>query len=73
MVFQFISVTLDTNFAILNVQNLSFGMPDASISPPWGPFGQLEDTLGDHGSSRKGTWVPRTRLYIFLIDFGTPF
>ena len=59
MLFPFIAVTLDTNFAILSVQNLSFGRPVASILQPWEPFCQLGDTLGDHGSSRKDTWGGR--------------
>ena len=70
--FPFIAVTLDTNFVILGVQNLSFGRPGASILPPWGPSCQLEDTLGDHGSSRKDTWEPRTRFLVILNDFGIP-
>ena len=31
MVFPLVAVTLDTDIAILGVQNLSFGMPGASI------------------------------------------
>jgi len=50
------AVTLDKDIAILGVQNLSFGRPGTSILLPWGPFCQLGDTLGDHGSSRKDTW-----------------
>ena len=64
--FPFIAVTLDKNFVILGVQNLSFGRPGASISQPWGPFCQLEDTLGDHGSSRKDKWEPGTRFLLVL-------
>ena len=49
LVYPVTAVTLDTNFAILGVQNLSFAKPVASILPPWGPFCQLGDTRGDHG------------------------
>ena len=58
MAFLFIAVTLDMNIVILGMQNLSFGRPGASTFAPSGPFWQLEDTLGDHGSSRKDTWGP---------------
>ena len=54
------------------VQNLSFGRPGASISAPWGPFWQLQDTLGDHGSSRKDTWGPGTRFSLIWGWFGDP-
>ena len=40
--------------------------PVASILPPWGPFCHLGDTLGDHGSSRKDTWVSEARFLVIL-------
>ena len=45
MSFSLIAVTSDTSISILGVQNLSFGRPGASVSPPWGPLCQLGDTL----------------------------
>ena len=54
VVFPVAAVTLDTTFAILGVQNLSFGRPVASILPPWGPFCQLGDTREDHGRTHGG-------------------
>ena len=56
--------TLDTNFAILGVRNLSFGRLVASILSPWVQLCQLGDTLGDHGSSRKDTWESETRFLL---------
>ena len=43
--------------------------PVASILPPWGPFCQLGDTLGDHGSSRKDTWGSEARFLVILVWF----
>ena len=55
--FSLVAVTLDTDIAILGVQDLHLaGRPDASILPPWELFCQLGDTLGYQGSSRKDTW-----------------
>ena len=48
MVFPFVAVTRDTIFAILDVQNLLFDRPGASILRPWVPFCQLGDIRGDH-------------------------
>ena len=59
--FSLIAVTLDMGIAMLGVQNLTFGRPGASIFPSWGPFCQLGDTLGEHGSSRKDTWGSEAR------------
>ena len=64
MAFPLIVVTLDMDIAILGVQSLSIGRPGASILQPWGPFCQLGDTMGDHGSSRKDTWGPETRFLV---------
>ena len=54
------------------VQNLSVGRPSASTSAPWGPFCQLGDNLGDHGSSRKDTCGSGTRLFVILKCFWEP-
>ena len=66
MGFPLIAATLDADFAILGVQNLSFGRPVAAILPAWGPFCQLGDTLGDRGSSREDTWGSGTRFLVIL-------
>ena len=42
----FIVVTLDTDIAIVGVQNLSFARPGASTLAPWEPFWQLETPWG---------------------------
>ena len=62
MAFSLIAVTLDTDSAILDVQNLSFGRPGAFILSPWDLFYQLGGTLGDHGSSRKDTWGVKNQM-----------
>ena len=56
MVFPFVAVTRDTIFAILDVQNLLFDRPGASIfhpgdhfvslGTPWGPWEQQEGHVG---------------------------
>ena len=59
------AVTLDTNFAILGVQNLSFG----GLLPPFYTLGTILSAwghLGDHGSSRKGTWGSEARFLVIL-------
>ena len=72
MAFSFVSVTLETDIVLLGVQNLSFGRPGAFILPAWVPFGQIGDTQGDHGSSRKDTWGSGTRCLMILGRFGDP-
>ena len=47
------AVTLHTDIAILDVQNVSFGLPAGSNLAPWGPFSQLGDTLGGHGEAGR--------------------
>ena len=64
--FSLIALTFDTDIAILGAQNLSFGRVRASFLPLWGPFCQLGDTLGDHGSSRKDTWGSKARFLVIL-------
>ena len=46
--------------------------PVASILLPWGPFCQLGDTLGDHGSSSKDTWGSEARFLVTLAWFWEP-
>ena len=69
--FSIIAVALDTDIytdiVILGFHNLSSGKPGASTLPPWGPFCQSGDALGDHGSSRKDTQGSGTILFS---DFG---
>ena len=62
MAFSRIVVARNVDIVILGVQNLSFGRPGASTFPPWDPFFQLGDTLGDHGNSRNDTLGSRARL-----------
>ena len=50
---------LDTDIAISDVQNLSFGRLGAATLAPWEPFWPLGVTLGDHVSSRKDTSASR--------------
>ena len=58
MVFPCISVTLDTDIAILGVQNLSVGRLGASNVPPWGPLCQLGDTLETMGAAGRTRGSP---------------
>ena len=46
MVFPLVAVTWDTSFAILNVQNISFDKPGASIFHPGDHFVSLETFEG---------------------------
>ena len=59
-----ISVTVDVDIAISDVQNLSVGRPGASTLAPWELFCLLGDALGDYRSSRKdmrlGVWNQMT-------------
>ena len=59
IVFPVTDVTLDTNFAILGVQNLSFGRPVASILLPCGPICQFGDTLGTMGAAGRTRGGPK--------------
>ena len=69
MVFLLIVVSFDRDFAIWFVENLSFGRPGASTLAPWGPFWLLEDTLGDHRSSRKDMSGSRITFSVILGRF----
>ena len=66
MGFPLVAATWDTNFGFLGIQNLLFGRPVASMLPPWGPFCQLGDTLGDPGSSWKDAWGSEAGFLVIL-------
>ena len=45
-----VAVSLGMHIVVLGVQNLSLGTPGASTLARWGPFWELGDTLGAHGT-----------------------
>ena len=60
IVFPVTAVTLDTNVAILGVQNLLFGRHVASILPSSGHFVSLGTTWGTMGAAGTTRWVLET-------------
>ena len=59
IVFPVTAVTLETNFDVLGVQNLSFG----GLLPP---FYHPGDHFVSLGSSRKDTWGSEARVLVIL-------
>ena len=72
ILFPVTAVTLDTNFAILGVQNLSFGTPVGSILRPWDHFVSLGTPLGTMGAAGRTRGGPKQDFYSFWLVFGTP-
>ena len=66
MEFSGIAVNSDMDIVILGIQSVSFGRLGASTLSPSEPFCRLGDTIGDHRSSKKDTWVSRTRFSVIL-------